>query len=189
MSEPIGGPHSTLRGARKFFHTLMIGGATLALLASGAQAGAMRSGKLSARAIVQIQKADPNSDYWVKALKRHALILRGPKTPTVITLNADGSVPDSAFMQYMKWRQGLNIKRFDSFHPELVRLLRKVKTPTTTTPPGTIEPPSPGVPIEPPDFTPIVPQELTPPNVPEPSSVMLGLGMLGAVAWYRRRRA
>ena len=192
MSEPISNFPPILRDGRNAFHSLIFGGMILAFLGNHATAGVIRGSTLSAKATVQIQKADPNSNFWVQALKHHTLRLGGPMMPTVITLNADGSVPASPFMLYMKWREGLNIKRFDSFHPEMVKLLRKIKRPATPTTPGTIAPPSPGVPIQPPDFTPIAPitpQQVTPPNVPEPSSIALAIAMIGVAAIARRRRS
>ncbi len=188
MIEPIGDSTRPSRGDRKFIHSLILGGMVVSILGLSANAGAIRRGSVSAKALVKIQKADPNSDYWVKALKNQTLKLKGPRTPTVIALNADGTVPDSAFLRYMSWREGLNAKRFGSFHPEIVKLLRKIKKPPTPTEPGTIVPPSPGVPIGPPDFTPITPHELTPPNVPEPSTMILGVSLIGAMVVARRLR-
>jgi hypothetical protein len=167
-----------------------------ALLATTARAGKISSAAvLHAQAVqgtasVSIQKADPWSAYWVKALKNHTLNLSGPKVHTTVAFAADGSVAPSPFVSYMTWRESLNPKRFDSFHTELAKVLRKVKTPTSSgTPPESIIPPSGSTPILPPNFTPDTPtQGLIPPNTPEPSTGVIAAGLIAAGLYVRKRR-
>ncbi|WP_157579420.1 PEP-CTERM sorting domain-containing protein [Singulisphaera acidiphila] len=78
------------------------------------------------------------------------------------------------WVQYLLWRQGLNVARFNFYHPGLGPALEELpppKTPPTTPPPagGEVDPPTPK------------------PPVPEPSSFLVALGMLGAGIWWRSR--
>lgn len=185
MNEPSRGRTSRFAIRRVFLAGLAV---VTALVAPRADAGAIRphhAARVGARSVVAIEKADPDSDFWVRALKNHTLHLRGPRVPMVVALNADGSTPDTAFVRYMAWREGLNAKRFDAFHAEIAQLLRRRK-PTPT--PGTIPPLTGPVPVGPPDFTPITPgtQTLLPPHVPEPSAGLAAIVLLGAGLAGRR---
>ena len=152
-------------------------------------AGVMHHSTVSAKSTVEIQKADPWSGYWAYALKHHILKLSGPSVHTSLTLSIEGTLPSSYYVEYMSWREGLNAKRFDSFHPALAQALKKVKTTTVspTVPPESVIPPTGGTPILPPGFTPnIVTQSLNPPHVPEPSTAVMALGMIAAVGVAHR---
>ena len=188
MSEPIKTPSRLSAILRKSIPGLALGIAVLFPSASS-HAGAIRQTTVHTRSTVEIQKADPWSGYWANALKHHVLKLSGPSVHTVLTLSADGTLPSSPFVHYMVWREGLNAKRFDSFHSELAKMLHKLKTPRLHPgiPPETFVPPVGKTPILPPDFIPITtPQNLTPPNVPEPSTGLMAVGMIAAVTMGRR---
>jgi hypothetical protein len=186
MNESIRGPISRLARRRNLIAMLGFGMALMVISSPRAKAGAIHAqhmSKVGARSLVAIEKADPNSDYWARALQHHTLKLKGPHVPTVVTMNADGTVSQSSFLLYMQWRESLNSVRFDSFHTQVAKLLRKMK-PTPT--PGTIPPLAGPVPIQPPDFTPITTssQSIIPPQVPEPSAglaavVLIGAGIVG----------
>ncbi len=164
---------------------------TLALLVfftpSPASAGAIRPGvRAKARTMAGLQKssANPWGAYWKAALQYRWKDVHGPRAVTMLKVSSDGTVPDSPFVQYLSWRQSLNVKRFNTFHPELVQMLRRVK-------PSTIPPLT--TPILPPDFTPItpvpdtnLPQGLNPPQVPEPATGVMALLMIGSAVMARR---
>lgn len=188
MSEPINRPSGFSAFVRNSRFGLALG-VVVSLGVAPTQAGSIKHSTVhTSGATVQIKKADPWSGYWTYALNHHLLKLSGPPVHTVLTLSADGTLPSSPFVQYMVWRESLNAKRFDSFHPLLAQTLKKVKTPPTTNPtipPETIIPPTGGTPILPPDFTPVT-QGVNPPNVPEPSSGLIAVGMISAVVLGRR---
>lgn len=79
------------------------------------------------------------------------------------------------WVQYLLWRQGRNIARFNFYHPVLGPILEQLPPPTTPPTP----PPAGGEIIPPPD-----PE---PPHDPEPSSILLALGMVAAGYWWRSR--
>ena len=176
---------------RNSLNVMILGAAFLATCGS-TRGGVMRHPSVHARSVVEIEKADPNSGYWERALSLHTLKLTGPRVSTVFALNADGSVAPTAFVRYMMWRESLGVKRFDSFHAQIASELRRVKFPQVNptpspSPPGTYPPPTGGpVPIQPPDFTPVE-QGLIPPQVPEPSSALIAAGLIGVAAVARRR--
>ena len=90
----------------------------------------------------------------------------------------------------MLWRESINSVRFDSFHTLLAKMLHKVKIPPKNhgSPPETFVPPTGGTPILPPDFTPTInPQALNPPNIPEPSTGLIAVVMIAAIALGRHR--
>jgi hypothetical protein len=105
-------------------------------------------------------------------------------------------------IDYLLWRQSLNPKRFASFHPSLSpRLSQLLNAPTLPTgvPPPTYTPvpqtavspqslTDPSAKSSPPLVNPL-PQTVSPPAVPEPSTLILGVGMLGWGLWWRRRMA
>lgn len=79
------------------------------------------------------------------------------------------------WVQYLLWRQGRNLARFNFYHPVLGPVLEQLPPPTTppTNPPAggeIIPPPSGGEPV-----------------VPEPSSWLIAAILLGAGLWWRSR--
>ena len=189
MTEPIRGLPRTTGIRRNPINGLILGAVVLAI-GGPVRGGVIRRPTVHARRVVEIEKADPNSGYWERALQLHTLKLAGPRVHNLYVLNADGSVAATAFIRYMQWREGLNVKRFDSLHPLLAQQLRKVKFPKphptpSPTSPGTYVPPTGSTPIQPPNFTPIE-QGLNPPHVPEPSSAVIAVCMIGVAALARR---
>jgi hypothetical protein len=91
-------------------------------------------------------------------------------------------------VQFLLNKQSLDPARFDHYHPRLVPLLAKFKTPTTaiTTPTTTgaqvLTQPSTTLPTE--AQTTGGPSTQT---VPEPEALLLAIGMIGWAVWWRRR--
>jgi hypothetical protein len=87
--------------------------------------------------------------------------------------------PDTtAVVNYFLYRQGLDAKRFDHYHPNIAKSLAKIEAqlinPSTT--PATATSPTDQA------------QQLTPSTVPEPTTLFLTIGMTGYAMWWRRRR-
>jgi hypothetical protein len=97
-------------------------------------------------------------------------------------------------IDYLLWRRSLDPVRFTANHPNLspalVQLLNPPSLPTSdppptytpvpqsTTAPQTVTPPSLIFPSQ---------QTVSPPAIPEPSSLLLAVGMMGWGLWWRRR--
>lgn len=143
-----------------------------------------------------------NSDrYLAQALRaRQWNNVPGPNVVRLLSWGPgeNGRLPDSPFIEYLRWRRGLNPARFDAFHPRLGRLLDQEMVvcpppPPICPEPGQLTPPSPPIPPEPilpPEPPPIVsPEPPSPqnPEIPEPSSVVVALTLLAAGTWVRRR--
>jgi hypothetical protein len=105
-------------------------------------------------------------------------------------------------IDYLLWRQSLNPKRFAQNHPylspKLSRLLNAPRLPSGVPPPTYTPVPQTGVSAQNltgPSATASAPlvgpaaQTIDPAAVPEPSSLILGTGMLGWGLWWRRRMA
>jgi hypothetical protein len=110
-------------------------------------------------------------------------------------------------IDYLLYRQSLHPRRFDTFHPRLGAALHQLlNSPTlpTNVPPPTytpvpvstvasqgVTPPGPQGVAAPstliPPATQTVPQNITPPAIPEPSSLIIALGMTGCGLWWRQR--
>ncbi len=82
-----------------------------------------------------------------------------------------GLLPDTAFLADLLTRRSTNQARFDTYHPQIAQLLdwdtviRQTASPTGPRPATTN------------------PQVV----IPEPSSVLIGLGLIGFAAWHRAR--
>ncbi len=188
MTEPIRGSSRTSGIRRNSINGLILGAVVLTTWCP-ARGGVIRRPTVHALSVVEIKKADPDSGYWTRALQFRTLKLAGPRVRNLYVLNADGSVAPTAFVRYMQWREGLNVKRFDSLHPMIALQLSRVKFPPTHPAPSPTTPAR-STPIQPPNFTPIE-QGLNPPQVPEPSSAVIAVALIGVAALARRwsRRA
>ncbi|WP_074314829.1 PEP-CTERM sorting domain-containing protein [Singulisphaera sp. GP187] len=78
------------------------------------------------------------------------------------------------WVQYLLWRQGLNIARFNHYHPVLGPVLEQLPPPVAP-------------PTNPPASGEIIPPIEVHPNGPEPSSIIVALGLAGAGIWWRSR--
>lgn len=180
MSEPIDEVPHSVATPRLFLYILCL--AMLATTAiSPASAGPIRPNvKAKTMAILQKTSADPWGPYWKAALKYHWKDVHSPRGVTMLKVQADGTVAESAFVSYLSWRQSLNAKRFNTYHPALMRLLRRVR-------PSAIPPMA--TPIQPPNFTPTepsLPQGLNPPQIPEPATGLMAILMVGSAIAARR---
>jgi hypothetical protein len=93
----------------------------------------------------------------------------------------DGSA--SPMIDYLLWRRSLNPQRFDFFHPRLGPSLgNHADPPVTVSVPQNLVPTTPTTP----PLIPAVPQTIEP-NVPEPSTFVIGL-LMGVWGVCSRRR-
>ena len=189
MNEPMGGRRPEPGPGRNLISILGFG--VLLAVSSPAYAGGIRHHHLAevrTQARVRAAAADPWGAYWQDALNHHRMHVNGPKALSILSLSADGTLPASPFVEYLQWRQGLHAKVFDSFHPDIAKVLKRVSHAPSLVPPSV---PGGPVPIQPPDFTPlgplISPQSLNPPQVPEPATGLLALGMIAAAVVARRK--
>jgi hypothetical protein len=105
------------------------------------------------------------------------------------SIRTDPPPETSAVVNFFLYKQSLDAKRFDHFHPNVAKALSKIEaqlitpttapttTATTTTSPATTT-------TSPTDQA----QQLTPSVVPEPTTLFLTIGMTGYAVWWRRRR-
>jgi hypothetical protein len=93
---------------------------------------------------------------------------------------ADGTLPDSAYVDYLRWRRSLNPRQFDAYHPCLWRPLVKDQVIRESVKPGTQPSVRPGA---------VRPGQVggDPPMVPEPPAYAILLGLFGVAAWAQRR--
>ncbi len=118
---------------------------------------------------------------------------RSPRIPAGLSLgDLDGPTADASLQGYLQWRRGLNAERFDRNHRRIGPMLarRAISLPMLLPPPippPTLPPVSTANPIQVPTLTPIgpprSPQEQA---VPEPSTVVMTLALIGWGVWWRR---
>lgn len=86
-----------------------------------------------------------------------------------------GLLPDTAFVADLLERRAVNQARFDTYHPQISQLLdydttiRNEGTPSGLNPAGKPSNPNPQV------------------VIPEPSTILIAIGLVGFVAWSRRK--
>ena len=118
----------------------------------------------------------------------------------IVKTDTQGQQLANPMIDYLLWRQSLDPKRFAHFHPHLSpRLSQLLKGPSLPAgvPPSHLHasPADRGLPQTltgptTPSSAPLVDpaaQTVSPAAVPEPSSLILGAGMLGWGLWWRRR--
>ncbi len=118
---------------------------------------------------------------------------RPPRIPAGLSLAAiDGPAADASLQGYLQWRRGLNAERFDRNHRRIGPMLarRAISVPVPVPPPiptPTLPPVTTANPIQVPTLTPIGPprgpQEQT---VPEPTTLVMTLALVGWGVWWRR---
>ncbi len=118
---------------------------------------------------------------------------RPPRIPAGLPLAAiEGPAADASLQGYLQWRRGLNAERFDRNHRRIGPMLARRAIPlplivTPPIPPPTLPPVTTANPIQVPTLTPIGPprgpQEQT---VPEPSTLVMTLALIGWGVWWRR---
>jgi hypothetical protein len=152
--------------------------AALAVMAVPAGAAPMKARLHAARAAA----VDYWESYYRRALTNQSRQVVVPSFLRSLSLQPNGMLPDSAFVDYLRWRRGLAPQRFDANHPRISRLLIQDQLARQTVKPPPVVPV-----VVPPRTTNPRPQPLEPPRVPEPSSLVIAASLLGAAAWWRRR--
>ncbi len=89
-------------------------------------------------------------------------------------------------IEYLEWRRSLDPTRFTSYHPNLSPALAQLLS-SPSLPPGVPEPTSTPVTPSSTTVTPTGAQTVSPPAVPEPSSLLLAAAMTGWGIWWRQR--
>ena len=121
-------------------------------------------------------------------------VLHPPVTPAVrssiwesVRTDPGGVEP---MVAYLLWKQSLDPTRFAFYHPKLAPALDKIlkATPTAPVAPQELNPPSTSTPGDTPSTpsTTTSEQGLNPP-APEPSTLLVALGMAGWSIWQARR--
>jgi hypothetical protein len=151
-----------------------IGLAIAIVIASAAPASAAKiSSKASVQPKVEGRTLTWWNQYYVRALANHQIAgIRVPMALRRIQLTAEGLLPDTPLVEYLRWRRSVNPSQFDANHTSLGPLISRDNIIRNTPQPE----PSP----QPGHTTP-------PPSVPEPSMALVGLMMCVAGAVVRLR--
>ncbi len=105
--------------------------------------------------------------YFARALAQRTTTVQGPNAVRILSAFS-GNLPDSPFVDYLRWRRSLNPSRFDHYHPGLGSLLEEGNVSVT---------------VDPPVVPPIKPE------VPEPSTWLLGAVLaVAGIGAHRRAR-
>jgi hypothetical protein len=151
----------------------VLGLALLAVASPGKTlAGPIRSHHLH---IATFQDSVSLEAYFRQALAKHSLRVRIPSQLRALRADANGLLPETAFVEYLRWRHSLNPERFDRVHPKIGPMIEHDTVLRT----AMLRPPSP---------TPF-PQVLTidsTTRVPEPSAGFIALVLIASGAWARR---
>jgi hypothetical protein len=162
------------------FRALAAAMVTAGALAVPASAAPMKAMRLHA---VRSAAVDHWESYYRRALASHSKDVVVPGFLRSLSLQPNGMLPESAFVDYLRWRRGLAPQRFDANHPRISRMLIQDQLVRQTIKPPVVPP------VVVPRTTNPRPQPLEPPRVPEPSSFVIAATLLGAAAWWRRRKA
>lgn len=163
----------------RFVRVSVAAGVLVGLLTAVPAAG---SAIRPARHVVKAQAIDATQAYFQHALAVHSLHVRVPASLRPLQAT-NGLLPDTPFVDYLRWRWGLNPVRFARFHPHTAQLLsiddqlRKTVTQFQLPPP-----------VIPPPINPGGETIIPPPNTPEPATGLIAALMVGAVCWVRRYR-
>ncbi len=101
----------------------------------------------------------------------------------VLKTDTTAQAISNPMIEYLEWRRSLDPTRFAANHPNLspalAQLLSSPSLPSNVPPPTSTPVPQ----------TPTLAQAVSPPTVPEPSSLLLAVAMTGWGIWRRRRIA
>lgn len=119
-----------------------------------------------------------------------------PRFPAGMRLRrvADGLLEETPLVQYLRWRRDLNPTRFDRYHPRVGPLIARdsVLRAGRLTPRPPTEPLVPTGPGNPTQTTTRTTNPRTqgtlPPQIPEPSTLLVAMTLVGATALWRRAR-
>jgi hypothetical protein len=157
---------------------------------SGVQGSPLRH--LAREAATRVE--DPMQAYFEHALRVHSLHVHVPKLLRELRAE-NGLLPETPFVDYLRWRWSLDPLRFARFHPHTAALLKvddQVRALLGLPTPPTISPPTPTVPplisasLPPRPFNP-TPQFVNPPPVPEPAMGWVAAVLVAAAAVWRHR--
>ena len=121
-------------------------------------------------------------EFFTQALNNHWLHVDIPVSMRHLEAEANGLLPDTVFVEYLKWRHDLNPVRFDFYHPKVGPMIERDEILRASLSPKVI--------VEPTAPPPNLGQTLTPPphcpNIPEPGTATIAVVMLAAAALARR---
>jgi PEP-CTERM motif len=128
------------------------------------------------------RRGQSTAEYFQEALQNHWRHIDIPASARHLKADANGLLPQTSFVAYLEWRHSLNPVRFDRFHPNIGPMIERdiiIRTALNTPP------------IIGPSITPLTgPQTLEHPphypSVPEPSTAVIALVMIGSAAFARR---
>ena len=107
-------------------------------------------------------------------------VAHAPRFPSGIHLaSVSGRLVETPFVDYLLWRRSLDPARFDHFHPFVGPRLAALDSNLSAASIPTIQSQS----LVPPPPLKVSPETIT----PEPGSLAISVGLLGAGAWWRRR--
>ncbi len=104
----------------------------------------------------------------------------------VLKTDTTAQAISNPMIEYLEWRRSLDPTRFTSYHPNLSPALAQLLS-SPSLPPGVPEPTSTPVTPSSTTVTPTGAQTVSPPAVPEPSSLLLAAAMTGWGIWWRQR--
>jgi hypothetical protein len=141
---------------------------------------------LASQARAQAVEWRQANDFYARALRnRWATAPRIPQM-RLLRATAEGLLPEVPMVQYLRWRRGLNPAQFDRNHPNIAAMLVRDAAVRPTVSVAQIPGPRPSDTI-PPDRVGIPSAQSA--AIPEPSSLLLGLTLMGAGAlWARSAR-
>ena len=120
----------------------------------------------------------------------HPALTPGIEAEMWKSIKSDPPPNTDAVVQFFQYRQSVDPKRFDHYHPKVAAALAKIAAEaakptasTTSTTSTTSSPTDQAQTLGPPTTA---PAEVTP--VPEPATFLLTIGMAGYALWWRRRR-
>ena len=108
----------------------------------------------------------------------------------VLNTDTPAQALSNPMIEYLEWRRNLDPTRFTSYHPNLspalAQLLSSPSLPSSSASLPSNPPPPTSTPIP---ATPTAAQTVSPPTVPEPSSLLLTAAMTGWGIWWRHQLA
>jgi hypothetical protein len=145
------------------------------------------------------------SEYLLAGPSVWAAVAHPPLNPEIEaamwkSIKTDPPPDTSAVVNFFLWKQSVDPKRFDHYHPNVAKALGKIEaqilTPPTTTTPATTNTSTsptdqaqqltPGTTTTTPSTT--TSSSITPEHIPEPATLLLTIAMTGYAIWWRRRQ-
>jgi hypothetical protein len=140
------------------------------LLPRPGAAGPIRTARAEAVRVARAEVRAYWDNYFTKALAEHRATIRAPKALLVLKADADGRLPQTPMVAYLQWRMSLRPANFARFHAQLSRLLVRDRIIRSLPEP----------PVNP------TPGGVNPPTVPEPSTLLMAMGIAASAVLARR---